>query len=345
MSNSKSTVEINGKVYNMKSGQVIGSNPHAMKSSGKIDGFVGSPSPNNTISKQHQAARAKLNHTGRTPAKSTTLVSVVRHAKTKKSIHQKKLKTGEFVIKSSGNADKSNLITKFPKINHNDTKPQIKKVHTSVAVKHPESVQNNAPPLTIQQLEDKFKNTVVDPFEKAIQDASSHIHELHKVESPASRIKKILHPFGSKTRAALSVTIIISAFAFGVYQTVPTARVRMAAIKANIPATLPQYKPAGFGIDNTIKAEPGKVSITYKSNTQHEEFKITQQASNWNSQSLLNNQILSTSKPFQTYQQNGKTVYVYAGNNVTWVDKGILYSIEGSESLSADQLLKVAESL
>ena len=350
MSDARSTVEINGKIYNMKSGQVLGSNPRPVKievqSGDKIDGFVGKAvNTTNTISHQHRVSKAKINHTARRPERSNTLIRSIGKPSTQHVTSTHKAKPGEFIAKSGHATGRSEMIKKFHKHSTSAETPPVKKVHANVTVKKPEDHIHSAPPLTIQELEDKFKARVVDPFEEAIKDASSHIHELQAIESPASRIKKIFHPFGSRARTSLTSVVLLSAFVIGVYQAVPSVKVKMASLQASIPASLPAYQPTGFGIAGPIKAEPGKVTLTYKSNSNDSNYKLTQQASNWSSQSLLNNQVLASSKPFQTYQQNGKTVYVYENNSAVWVDGGILYSIEGGTSLGADQLLKIAESL
>lgn len=351
MDQKQSTVEINGKIYNMKSGQVVGDRPVVntgqIRSVGKIDGFVGDNSnATHTISHQHKVSKAKINHTARKPAKSSTLVRSISKPSKQHVTTTHKAKSDGFVAKLGDSSTRSEMIKKFH-IAHapSEESTHLKKVHTSVEVKKPNQPSLKAPPMTIQQLEDKFRSSVVDPFEEAMKEASSHIHELHNVEDPSQRLKKIFHPFGSKARTSLTAVIVISAFTIGLYQTVPSVKVKMASLQASIPASLPSYKPAGFGIEGPIKAEPGKVVVNYKSNSENSEYKLTQQASNWSSQALLNNQVLATAKPFETYQQNGKTVYVYDNNNAVWVDSGILYSIESNTNLDSDQLLKIAESL
>src|SRR3990167_3315610 len=332
MSEIQSTIEINGKTYNMRSGQVLGSNPSAKtvepKSTGRIDGFIGDNNVSvHTISHQHKLNKTAINHIARSPAKANTLVRSIGRPSTQHLTTVNKAKPGEFVAKTGETTTRSPAIKKFhQQASQTSTTKPINKIYTEVAVKTP---TQNLSHMTIEQLESKFKSNVVDPFEEAIKEASSHIHELHIVESPFSRIVKIFHPFGSRARVALTAVVVVSAFIIGVYLTIPSIKVKMASLQASIPASLPKYQPAGFGIYGPIKAEPGKVIVNYKSNTDSGNYRITQQASDWSSQSLLNNQVLATAKPFQTYQQNGKTVYVYDNNKAVWVDAGILYSIEG----------------
>ena len=75
-------------------------------------------------------------------------------------------------------------------------------------------------------------------------------------------------------------------------------------------------------------------------------FTITQQASDWDSASLLANYVSSASQTFQTSQIRGNTVYIYGeGDNATWVNNGIWYTINDRAGLNPDQLLKIAESM
>jgi hypothetical protein len=94
-----------------------------------------------------------------------------------------------------------------------------------------------------------------------------------------------------------------------------------------------------------IQYKPGEVTINYKTHSDDRGFNVVQKNSSWNSETLLDNFVSATNKPYQTFQSNGRTIYIYDGNKATWVDGGIWYSIDGQSNLNSDQLLRIAASL
>jgi hypothetical protein len=120
---------------------------------------------------------------------------------------------------------------------------------------------------------------------------------------------------------------------------------RVASTRAGFAAEMPGYKPAGFSFKGPIAYQAGRVSVTFKSNTDDRQFTLTQSSSNWNSDALLANYVASEKKQYQTYLDKGRTLYIYDNSNASWVDNGIWYQIEGDSSLTTDQLIRIASSL
>ncbi len=182
-------------------------------------------------------------------------------------------------------------------------------------------------------------------FAKALESATSHQHK--PAPKPKAR-QRLAHSLGMSTRsvslsaAALSVLLLAGFFA---YQNVPNFAMRLAASKAGFAASMPGYHPAGFTMDGPIAYGPGHITLNFKSTTDERYYKITQRPSNWNSETLLDQYVAAERRSYQTYQNQGKTVYIYDGANATWVDGGVWFHIEASDSLNSDQLLKVASSL
>ncbi len=58
----------------------------------------------------------------------------------------------------------------------------------------------------------------------------------------------------------------------------------------------------------------------------------------------LTNHVLTNKQPFQTFQDAGKTIYIYEDSKATWVNGGVWYQINGNASLTSDQLLRIANS-
>lgn len=140
----------------------------------------------------------------------------------------------------------------------------------------------------------------------------------------------------------MAVLLVGSVFAF---QNMPEIAMKIASTRAGLNANLPAYQPSGFALAGPIKYNSGEVTLNYKSNSDERAFNVVQKNSSWNSETLLENFVETNTRPYQTFQANGRTIYIYDGNKATWVDGGVWYNIDGQANLNSDQLLKIAESL
>ncbi|HEX5796815.1 MAG TPA: DUF4367 domain-containing protein [Candidatus Saccharimonadales bacterium] len=178
---------------------------------------------------------------------------------------------------------------------------------------------------------------VIDQFEKAVQEASSH---LETFVDEATHYKK-----RRKFAYATASLVAIFALGFTAYTAIPTAKVKLAGNKAGFSAEIPEYSPAGYGLQDPVEADYGKVTLSYKSRTDNKGFKLIQEPSKWNSDSLAANFLGAKDGEYRTVKGAGHTIYTYGESGATWVDGGIWFKLEGNASLSEDQLLKIANSL
>jgi len=162
----------------------------------------------------------------------------------------------------------------------------------------------------------------------------------HKTTSLLNRAK----PHKKSSKILLSVLAVAVVGGVLVWHFLPQLQIRLASIKAGFSAALPGYEPAGFD-RKAINYQSGEVTLNYKSNTDERNFAIRQSASNWNSETLLDNFVQPKQKPYQTYQEQGKTIYIYDEADAAWVSGGVMYEVIGNSSLNNDQLLKIADSL
>lgn len=182
-----------------------------------------------------------------------------------------------------------------------------------------------------------------DLFGHAIEQANSHRQPAvgqpkhHRLARKAGMSNKQLTIITS----ALAVVLLAGVVA---YQKLPTFTMRVAAAKAGFPATMPEYRPAGFVLADRVQHQPGEITVSYKSTSDGRAYKVTQRPSNWASETLLDQVITPTRQPYQTYQDNGRVIYIW-GDNATWVDGGVWYQITGNSSLTSNQLLRIASSL
>lgn len=131
--------------------------------------------------------------------------------------------------------------------------------------------------------------------------------------------------------------------AYLTYLNMPNISMRIAASQAGINASYPEYKPAGYSIKKLAAFENNQVVMEYKNHDKA--IKLTQQASSWDSKTTLENIVKKQAgEVYHTDQTKGLTIYTY-GNQATWVNGGILYNLTFDDSLSIDQVHKIATSL
>jgi len=351
LSSSKHIIEINNKKYDAKTGMLISQRPVTAPAQPKtkvindispsnhpqpriikpVQKAVSKPKPAKT---QSNAKAGNLN----TPQKSLTLM---RPSVKKPALHPKpseeKQKNHQV---SLGAASKNRLhrassvakSSKISKFHHSDTSRQIVPKLEKLEVK--KQPPPKAKPTPAAQHNDW---PVVDRFEQAVKEASSHLEEF---VDDAKHSKK-----GRKLAYATASLVILAIVGFGAYTAIPMAKVKLAGNKAGFSPSLPSYSPAGFGMSGQVGANSGEVTLSYQSRTDDKGFKITQTPSEWNSQSLLNNFLSVSDKQYRTFESNGKTIYIYEDNNATWVDGGIWFKLEGNAPLTSDQIVKIADGL
>ena len=361
MGNKQNFIEINGKRYDAVTGVLIHPNEatpvpkpiQPVHHQPVVDGFV-------RRAKNTSAVRPTTSTTGKHPGpslqKSKTLM---RSAVKKPVVLQKKTVTppptvplptqktafGSVVItprvatapaqrqQHASDIQKSSLIHKFGEAKL--PAPIVKKI-TPLEVRP-------APALVVQPT---APSKSADLLERALEAAQSHNEPFYDHKKPLHT--RISRKIGLSSRAlAISTTVVAGLLlgGFYAYQNVPNLAMRVAATRAGFAASMPGYSPAGFSFNGPVQYTAGQVVVSFKSNTDERNYKLTQQTSTWTSDSLLNNYVVASGKEYQTYQDRGRTIYIYDGSNATWVNGGIWYQIDGKSSMSSDQLAKIASSL
>ncbi|GAC1392323.1 MAG: hypothetical protein NVSMB46_07910 [Candidatus Saccharimonadales bacterium] len=356
MGNHQNQIELNGKKYDALTGKIIDKAtiikpkplPNTTKSvmGANIDGFK----------RTHKASI-----TQHTPA--TTVHSSAQHSKTLMRFAVKKpvvLKQDNKHTPQSFTASNNHAVSVHENISnpHFDPKraSRAELVNKSEAISRFGNKETDIPaiiavkphpPLThsIQNTEKKQPHTTEDPFQKAMDAAQGHTFKPLKQKKHhvvASKLR--IHPKLLNIGAACLAFIVIGGFF--AYQNMPNLAVHLAAQRAGVNAKMPGYQPAGYSVNGPIQAKPGQIVISFHSNaTDSRGFSITQSTSSWNSEALLENFVATNNKQYQTYQDNGKTIYIYDGGNATWVDAGVWYKVEGTNALNSDQLLRIANSI
>ena len=326
MTKAQTVIELNGKRYNALNGQVISDNKHEPKkpvtSTTHIDGFQ----PH--VHRKPERSKTLMRHAVKKPQslKPDSSSAPTNHIALHNTSTHRRLERATHIPQNP-------TISKF-----GPASKVVKKFAHVLPVKEPPTM-NEAP---VNQL---FPNKTINPFHNALHNATAHTQPKLKKRSLRSRAA---HKLKVSTRTinvgAASLAVVLLG-GFIAYQNVPNVAVRVAASRAGVHAGLPGYQPAGFSLKGSIQAHPGQVILTYHSNSDDRQFKVSQSSSSWNNESLVENFVAVNQRPYQTYEKDGKTIFIYNDNNATWVDKGVWYQVEGKSSLNSDQLLRLATSL
>lgn len=151
------------------------------------------------------------------------------------------------------------------------------------------------------------------------------------------------HLFKSKRQsfwAGLACLALLAGYL--TYLNAPDISIKIAASQAGINATFPEYSPNNYHLGRLASFDDGKVVIKY--HNQNKKIILTQQASQWDSQTVLQKLVKQRAGDnYFTDQTKGLTIYTY-NNRANWVNGGILYDLS-FDDLSNDQVHKIATSL
>lgn len=183
-------------------------------------------------------------------------------------------------------------------------------------------------------------------FSEALNHANSHqqptlpkrAHTHQKVASKLGVGSKIVGVGAGLLAAALLIGFIA-------YQNVPNLTMRLAAAKAGVHAAMPGYQPTGFALNGPVQYSPGQITLNFKAHGDNRAYQLVQQSTKWDSDTLKSKYVAVNDRPYQTFQANNKTIYIYGNSTATWVNNGVWYQISGNASLNNDQLLQIARSL
>jgi len=172
-----------------------------------------------------------------------------------------------------------------------------------------------------------------DIFEAAIAHATSH------EQTAPKRAHRRHHRLANIGAGAAAVLLIAG---FVTYLNMANIEVRVASIRAGFSAQLPGYAPTGYALSGPIKSKGGHVQFSFRSGASS--YTISQQASDWDSQTLLDNTV-ALAGSHQTVQSRGRTIYIYDNNRASWVNGGVRYDITGNATLNPDDIASIASSM
>lgn len=354
MSSRATTIELNGKRYDARTGKMLSAHetvtgtkkayvkPATKQSGVALDGFSRRKAPVSERSKTTGRTVSSKTEKSKTLMRSVVKKPAVKPTATKPTVSRRgqtpRLDIDPKRVSRAKSVKQSNLVSKYG---------VPKKAITPITTTLPVRPEPEAPPMFAAHrkpvVEDKIDHSK--KFQKAIDNATSHAQPRAKKPSKRQNISKKLRISNRTVNfAAVSLAVVLLG-GFIAYQNVPNLSMRVAATRAGVEGRLPGYHPSGFGLSGPIKYQQGQITLNYSSNSDDRKFQVNQAASQWNSDSLAENYLVSANKTYQIFQDGGRQIYIYDDNNATWVDGGIWYKIEGNSALNNDQLLRMAASL
>ena len=209
-----------------------------------------------------------------------------------------------------------------------------------------ESVTDDQSALNLSKLAptdyDDLMDDRIDQLTKILQ-ASNELDQQDRTATKRrlGQPKKHRFRFSTIMATAGAMAIIVG---LGVYISLPTISVKLAAGRAGINAKNP-YALSGYSLDNNIAAQPGKVTISYKSASGNGGYSVTQESDKSTTDYALRlNVSRQNGGSYQEMDVNGKTVLLY-GNKATWLAGDMRYTIDGSDLMDSNQLRSIVKSL
>lgn len=200
------------------------------------------------------------------------------------------------------------------------------------------SHESQHPAVVAQVTPPAIQSTKTTPIHDA--DYAAHVPHIVPNQSKIRLFTRFSNQFVAVSVGVMAIVIIAGFF---ISQTMPQIDARLASIHAGFSVKLPSYTPPGFVFGGHVKADPGTVSIKYQSVTDNREYLVSEQSTNWDSQTLKQ-YIKSTGITQQSWPDKGHTVYLY-GNHLAWVSGGVWYQITDRADLTSSQLIAIATSM
>lgn len=196
--------------------------------------------------------------------------------------------------------------------------------------------------LTAKQLKDQA-------IQKALAEASAKDTTTTKQSKSKAKkqysAKKIGFGFGRVMLALGCTAAAVFAIIYFVNLNMPDMSLKVAAMQTGISASYPTYAPNGYRVSG-ITSEDKKITIEFKNTDDNTAYTLTEEASSWDSNALLNNYVKeSYGEDFSTVREQGLTIYI-SSTKATWVSCGVKYEIDAEGAkLTNKQIRAIATSL
>lgn len=331
--NAKTTIKLNGQTYNAV----------MLEGRGSIDGIIGAEPNPKPLTKSRP-----MHHVKKSPTPSKTLMrtAVKKPKKSQKKItqvsHPLNVGKDNLIIKSStmvGSVDPSLL----KRAESFSTSKKISRFGAAISEPYKSSSIVAIKQKTSNKTSDIKKTNNNSYLDKAVAKAQSH-------EQPGLSKKELkkLKPKRNKGHTAAYAIIGLMGLmviAYAIYANIPNVMVKVASVRAGFSAVMPNYRPSGYSL-TAVGYQPGIVTFKFSSNIDNRNFSLTEHSSNWDSATLVSALVVPTSgHKYKKITYRGQNVYLFGQDQASWVSNGIWYQVKGNNSLSVNQLLKLATTI
>ncbi len=325
-------VTVNGKQYDTRTGLPV--------------------SVSETKENKYQSAPKKTLPSARTVHTSTEKSQTLRRTSVKRPAKPVKSSTANVIPNRKRSFDitpaRNPQVTKFTKETHTaqqevssaDIAPRIHPTAVKAAKHQQTKIKQVTPKPSAKDLAAQAKKQKESEIQKAL--AAPKPAKKARASRRQSFLKK--HPRLFSTAAVVMAMIVIVGSL--IWINLPTISVKIASSQAGLTAEFPHFLPDGYSLELPVKAEDNLVKMTFQSRSDNTQFSLTQSASSWDSEAVRISVEKDSSGQFLTSRDRGLTVYTYDSNqSAAWVNKGILYRINGNATLSSEYILRIANSL
>ena len=349
----KNTLVINGKVYDAVTGLPVAAPDPVSRPVEAVTAPI-SAAPMSTVVKPAVRARSPLHakQAHRVAQKSATLRrDVLKKPAAKPQIGAARRKP------ATGHVARSEVIQRFAPHPQPLKAAAIKPKQTNVRLDITPVRTKSAPAAIVAQKHALVTKTATPAAPAKPQLSSRALKEqliaerLAKVDTQPTKAKTPRTRSGFFSKQPRVASLITASFAIMVlggyltYLNMPGLSVRVAAAQADVAASFPDYHPDGYRFNGPVAYAPGQVAIEFKANGGTTGYTVTEQKSTWDSQAVYDNIVAKAADDsYVTNSQQGLTIYTFKGD-AAWVNKGILYTVQGDAPLSNEQLLRIAGSL
>jgi hypothetical protein len=351
-SKTNSTVEVNGTSYDARSGKMLSPKKLMNKSYGSskklVDGFV--------VAGHHQAKKVrdmpakalpKAENLHKRAQQSTTLMRHAVKKPTAQTTHETEPAKRPSHNVPAHRQGRAKTVERHAQVNRfgfmpNRAKTDRAKPTEVIKVEASYRDQAIAPPRPPSMVTSASHKKLEQLLDEALVQADAH-KNMMKRTGRVRRFKAL--DMVPRWLGITSAIIIIIAVAFWLlWQNLPAVAVHVAAARAHVNAAVPTYTPEGFSMAKRLEYNQGAVTLQFKDKSD-KSFTLTQKASDLNSAALPSG-YLPAKQTVQTSMIGGTTVYIYGDqNNAAWVNHGVLYKLNNSAGLPADQVLKIVQGL
>lgn len=353
MSNRRNVITLNGNRYDAVTGHLIDSRPQKPVSkpvtSSSVEGFVSNNLPKKPITKRSSHNISRPTHKSKTLMRRVvnkpTIKKLDSNLKSKPTI-QKSISTNPSRELRAKSTNRSTLVSRFGnKVSSSSTK------YSNIPIAKAPKVHAEKKEIDINVAKNNSGNPAANSTKNSnlVQNALKNAQSYNSIKT--KKLKKS-HKLAKKLRVKpgfLNVSMFVLAglllAGYFSYNNVPNLAMKVASNRSGINGNVPEYQASGFSFKGPIQYKTGEIKLSYSSNSDKRSYEIIQRNSEWNSDALLSNHVAVNGRTYQILQEKGKTIYIYDGDNASWIENGVWYEINGGEALSANQVIKIANSL